>query len=228
LVFLSTEAGGAGLNLQFSDTVINFDLPWNPAKKNQRIGRVNRIGQESNSITAINMMALDSIEARIADGIVLKQELFNAVLNDAANTDEVDFSAKGRSTFIEQLKQLALFDIPDKAQALPIEEKTAFSEKVEQMNLFGEEEPEAVEETVEIKPSTELTTNVQQGTSNEAIVAREAPLPQQVEETLNNGLQFLSGVFKMATGKELLSEEQSVSVNKETGEVVMKFKLPKY
>jgi superfamily II DNA/RNA helicase len=228
LVFLSTEAGGAGLNLQFSDTVINFDLPWNPAKKNQRIGRVNRIGQESNSITAINMMALDSIEARIADGIVLKQELFNAVLNDAANTDEVDFSAKGRSTFIEQLKQLALFDIPDKAQALPIEEKTAFSEKVEQMNLFGEEEPEAVEETVEIKPSTELTTNVQQGTSNEAIAAREAPLPQQVEETLNNGLQFLSGVFKMATGKELLSEEQSVSVNKETGEVVMKFKLPKY
>jgi superfamily II DNA/RNA helicase len=228
LVFLSTEAGGAGLNLQFSDTVINFDLPWNPAKKNQRIGRVNRIGQESNSITAINMMALDSIEARIADGIVLKQELFNAVLNDAANTDEVDFSAKGRSTFIEQLKQLALFDIPDKAQALPIEEKTAFSEKVEQMNLFGEEEPETVEETVEIKPSTELTTNVQQDAGSEAIVAREAPLPQQVEETLNNGLQFLSGVFKMATGKELLSEEQSVSVNKETGEVVMKFKLPKF
>jgi superfamily II DNA/RNA helicase len=228
LVFLSTEAGGAGLNLQFSDTVINFDLPWNPAKKNQRIGRVNRIGQESNSITAINMMALDSIEARIADGIVLKQELFNAVLNDAANTDEVDFSAKGRSTFIEQLKQLALFDILDKAQALPIEEKTAFSEKVEQMNLFGEEEPETVEETVGINPSTELTANVQQDAGSEAIVAREAPLPQQVEETLNNGLQFLSGVFKMATGKELLSEEQSVSVNKETGEVVMKFKLPKF
>jgi superfamily II DNA/RNA helicase len=228
LVFLSTEAGGAGLNLQFSDTVINFDLPWNPAKKNQRIGRVNRIGQESNSITAINMMALDSIEARIADGIVLKQELFNAVLNDAANTDEVDFSAKGRSTFIEQLKQLALFDIPDKAEALPIEEKTAFSEKVEQMNLFGEEEPETVDETVEINPSTELTANVQQDAGSEAIAAREAPLPQQVEETLNNGLQFLSGVFKMATGKELLSEEQSVSVNKETGEVVMKFKLPKY
>jgi SNF2 family DNA or RNA helicase len=43
-VFLSTEAGGSGLNLQAADTVVNFELPWNPAKKNQRIGRIDLLG----------------------------------------------------------------------------------------------------------------------------------------------------------------------------------------
>lgn len=43
-IFLSSEAGGSGLNLQVADTVIYFELPWNPAKKNQRIGRIDRLG----------------------------------------------------------------------------------------------------------------------------------------------------------------------------------------
>jgi SNF2 family DNA or RNA helicase len=42
---MSTEAGGAGLNLQMTDILINFELLWNPAKKNQRIGRIDRLGQ---------------------------------------------------------------------------------------------------------------------------------------------------------------------------------------
>ena len=49
-VFLSTEAGGSGLNLQIADTVINFELPWNPARKSQRIGRINRIGQKNKNL----------------------------------------------------------------------------------------------------------------------------------------------------------------------------------
>ena len=49
---------------------------------------------------------------------------------------------------------------------------------------------------------------------------------EELETTLNQGLQFLGGLLKMTTGKDLLTEDQSVTVNKETGEVVMKFKLP--
>ncbi len=106
LVFLSTEAGGSGLNLQFADTVINFDLPWNPAKKNQRIGRINRIGQTARKLTAINMVAVNSIEQNIANGIVVKEALFDAVLKDASMTEEVDFSSRGRSTFIDQVEKM--------------------------------------------------------------------------------------------------------------------------
>ena len=45
-ILISTDAGGEGLNLQFSNCVINYDLPWNPMKIEQRIGRVDRIGQQ--------------------------------------------------------------------------------------------------------------------------------------------------------------------------------------
>lgn len=106
LVFLSSEAGGTGLNLQMADTVINFELPWNPARKNQRIGRIHRIGQKSSHLTVINLVAIDSIEERIASGIELKESLFDAVLNEGDATDEVDFTKKGRSTMINQIEKM--------------------------------------------------------------------------------------------------------------------------
>jgi len=73
--FLSTDAGGTGLNLQNADCVINFELPWNPAKLNQRIGRVNRIGQKSRTINVINLVMKDSLELNVLAAINLKQNL---------------------------------------------------------------------------------------------------------------------------------------------------------
>jgi len=60
-VFLSTDAGGTGLNLQAADCVVNFELPWNPAKMNQRIGRVSRIGQKSKCINVVNFICKGSM-----------------------------------------------------------------------------------------------------------------------------------------------------------------------
>ncbi|MCF6341188.1 MAG: SWF/SNF helicase family protein [Bacteroidales bacterium] len=61
-IFLSTGSGGCGLNLQVADILINFELPWNPAKKNQRIGRTDRLGQKSNELTIFNFITRNSIE----------------------------------------------------------------------------------------------------------------------------------------------------------------------
>ncbi|MBM3436807.1 MAG: DEAD/DEAH box helicase, partial [Bacteroidetes bacterium] len=105
-VFLSTEAGGSGLNLQMADTVINFELPWNPAKKNQRIGRIDRLGQKSSKLTVINFITRNSIEVKIASGLALKQNLFESVLNHGSSTDVIDFTEKGRAQFLEDLKQM--------------------------------------------------------------------------------------------------------------------------
>ncbi len=220
LVFLSTEAGGTGLNLQFADTVINFDLPWNPAKKNQRIGRVNRIGQESPSITAINLVALDSIESRIADGIVLKESLFDAVLKEADQTDEVDFAAKGRATFVDQIQKLIL---PDRPGVATSDEVAAEDDSEAEPTLpdMAEDEESLTSEPATADKQTDLLLE-------ETEKQPPTPASTEIESALNHGMQFLNGVFKMATGKELLTEEQSISVDKETGEVVMKFKLPGY
>jgi SNF2 family DNA or RNA helicase len=105
-VFLSTEAGGAGLNLQVADILINFELPWNPAKKNQRIGRIDRMGQKSTNLLVYNLVSRESIEQQIAAGLLVKQSLFEGVLSPENTTNYVDFSSKGRSQFIQQLEAL--------------------------------------------------------------------------------------------------------------------------
>ena len=71
-ILISTDAGGEGLNLQFSNVVINYDLPWNPMKIEQRIGRVDRIGQQRDVI-AYNFIMTDTVEARVRE--VLEEKL---------------------------------------------------------------------------------------------------------------------------------------------------------
>lgn len=71
-VLISTDAGGEGLNLQFSHVVINYDIPWNPMRLEQRIGRVDRIGQPK-VVRAINFVFEDSVEFRVRE--VLEQKL---------------------------------------------------------------------------------------------------------------------------------------------------------
>jgi SNF2 family DNA or RNA helicase len=71
-IMVSTDAGGEGLNLQFCHIVINYDLPWNPMRIEQRIGRVDRIGQ-SNPVRAFNFIFENSVEFRVRR--VLEQKL---------------------------------------------------------------------------------------------------------------------------------------------------------
>jgi hypothetical protein len=77
-ILISTDAGGEGLNLQFSNCVINYDLPWNPMKIEQRIGRVDRIGQQRD-VVAFNFILTDSVEARVRE--VLEEKL-SAILKE--------------------------------------------------------------------------------------------------------------------------------------------------
>lgn len=70
-VLVSTDAGGEGLNLQFCHVVINFDLPWNPMKLEQRIGRVDRIGQQ-HVVRALNFALEDTVELRVREVLQTK------------------------------------------------------------------------------------------------------------------------------------------------------------
>ena len=91
-VFISTEAGAKGLNLQFCDTLVNFDLPWNPQRIEQRIGRCHRYGQK-HAVTVINFLAKDNEAQRLTFEILSqKLELFGTVL-DAS--DQVLHRASG-------------------------------------------------------------------------------------------------------------------------------------
>ncbi len=79
-VFISTEAGAKGLNLQFAGTLINYDLPWNPQRIEQRIGRIHRYGQ-SKDVLVINFVASDNEAQKLTLEILTqKLELFGTVL----------------------------------------------------------------------------------------------------------------------------------------------------
>ena len=180
-IFLSTESGGTGLNLQVADTVINFELPWNPSKKNQRTGRIDRLGQKSPNLTVINLITRNSIEMKVASGLAVKQDLFDSVLNSDNFTDEVDFSEKGRAQFLQMLE--------------------------ESMDEFTSGAPNTPEPEPEFPSSTE------------------ADRATELEAVLNKGMEFLSGLYKISTGKELNPQNNRVEIDKETGEVVLRFKI---
>jgi SNF2 family DNA or RNA helicase len=80
-VFLSTDAGGVGLNLQSASLLINLDIPWNPAVLEQRIGRVYRYGQKQN-VSIINFVATGTIEHKMLDVIKFKSSIAQGILDD--------------------------------------------------------------------------------------------------------------------------------------------------
>jgi SNF2 family DNA or RNA helicase len=80
-ILVSTDAGGEGGNLQFCRRVINFDLPWNPMKVEQRIGRVHRLGQERD-VFVHNFSAQATLEARVLEILQLKLNMFELVVGE--------------------------------------------------------------------------------------------------------------------------------------------------
>ena len=80
-VFISTDAGATGLNLQMASYLINLDLPWNPAVLEQRIGRIYRIGQRRN-VQVINLIAVNTIEEQMLSKLKFKSSMSSGVLDD--------------------------------------------------------------------------------------------------------------------------------------------------
>jgi SNF2 family DNA or RNA helicase len=104
-VFLSTDAGGVGLNLQAASAVINFEPPWNPARLEQRIGRVHRLGQ-SRPVQVVHLLTIGSIEERIWDILRVKKALFAGVFDSP--TAEVSFAALGRKSVLQAVKEMVM------------------------------------------------------------------------------------------------------------------------
>lgn len=80
-IFLSTEAGGEGRNLQFARTLVNYDLPWNPLRIEQRIGRVHRLGQEK-EVHVVNLWATDTVEEYLIELLDRKIHMFELVVGE--------------------------------------------------------------------------------------------------------------------------------------------------
>jgi hypothetical protein len=93
--FLSTDAGGVGLNLQVASHVVNLDLPWNPAVLAQRIARVHRLGQRE-AVNVVLLISEGSFEERMEGTLDGKRALFAAAVGDDQETVELERSSMAR------------------------------------------------------------------------------------------------------------------------------------
>ncbi|MFQ5485210.1 MAG: DEAD/DEAH box helicase [Desulfobacterales bacterium] len=100
-IFLSTDAGGVGLNLQAASAVINMDLPWNPAVLEQRIGRVHRLGQHR-PVRVINFVSEGTIEHGMLSVLSFKRSLFAGVLD--MGEDNVFLGKSRLNKFMESVE----------------------------------------------------------------------------------------------------------------------------
>jgi SNF2 family DNA or RNA helicase len=103
-VFLSTDAGGVGLNLQHASAVINVDLPWNPAVLEQRIGRVHRLGQR-NPVRVVKFVTQGSIEEGMLSLLAFKKSVFSGVLDGGAK--DVSMGGSRMTKFMESVETVS-------------------------------------------------------------------------------------------------------------------------
>jgi ATP-dependent helicase HepA len=137
-VLLSSEIGAEGLDYQFCDTIINYDLPWNPMRIEQRIGRIDRYGQESETIAIYNFLTHGTIDKHIYDiclsrigifesSIGGSEEILGQIAKEIKDIAE-DFNLTEKQK-IEKLKQLAdnkIVEIKEK-EKIEAEHKNLFS-----------------------------------------------------------------------------------------------------
>ncbi len=103
-LFLSTDSGGVGLNLQNASVVINCDLPWNPAKLEQRIARAWRKHQRR-AVTVVNLIAENTIEHGMLGSLAHKMELAQGVLDGVGDLGRIKLKS-GRQAMLARLEQV--------------------------------------------------------------------------------------------------------------------------
>ena len=102
-LFLSTDAGGVGLNLQHASAVVNLDQPWNPAVLEQRIGRVHRLGQRR-PVRVVHLVAQGTIEEQMLGLLKFKKSVFTGVFDKGEN--EVFLGATRLKRFMDSVEKV--------------------------------------------------------------------------------------------------------------------------
>jgi superfamily II DNA or RNA helicase len=102
-VFLSTDAGGTGLNLQHASTLVNMDLPWNPAILEQRIARIHRMGQ-SRPVQVVNFVAKGTIEEGMLSVLAFKRSLSAGILDGGGG--EISLGGSRLNRFMKDVENV--------------------------------------------------------------------------------------------------------------------------
>ena len=205
-VFLSTDAGSTGLNLQAGSIMINLDLPWNPAVLEQRIARIYRLGQERN-VQVINLVSRSTIEEDMLGKLRFKTAMFEGVLDNGEDT----IFLGNESKFTAMMDTLG--------EVLDDDEKTG--------NVTGQtsvdeiaDEPEPVKEPEPVQEEEPV--------KEEEPVQEEPESPGSPKELVAQGISFLSGLAATLKSPEATAQlvETLVETDAETGKTSLRIPVP--
>lgn len=249
-VFLSTDAGSTGLNLQAGSIMINLDLPWNPAVLEQRIARIYRLGQERN-IQVINLVAKGTIEEGMLGKLRFKTAMFEGVLDNGEDAiflgNESKFTAMMDTlgeVLDEEKQQPAAPTVP---VGSPDEDPADEPEPIKEEPEPAKEEPmqEQMEEPAQEQIEKELVGNVSE--RYDSAVKEDEPLapsptespqatatssgtkaPRQPKELVAQGISFLSGLADTLKSPEATAQlvESLVETDAETGQTSLRIPVP--
>lgn len=220
-VFLSTDTGSSGLNLQVASVLINVDLPWNPAVLEQRIARIHRIGQ-SRHIQIINLVSRGTIEERMLETLKFKRDMFHGVMDGGEDSIVLDNNKfRHVAELVEEIIPVNLDEKDLSIDNVSAEISPQSQHSIEKGSLFADLEDfedEAptltpVTENVAISKTTSIDTNFS---------------ASEASEVINAGVNFLTGLASMLQteeGKKKLLDS-IVRTNPETGETSVSISVP--
>ena len=250
-VFLSTDAGSTGLNLQAAATIINVDLPWNPAVLEQRIGRIYRLGQQNN-IQVINLVAPHSIEEGMLGKLRFKTSMFEGVLDDGEDSvfisddkfTKMMETVSGIVKEVEETSSDAKHIVESSASTISIdeEEKPKDSSKEEKKEMKDEEAVFSEDISTNAKeadiPNTTVDTDKWEPTETKALERNENHInnspqaqgagsshrPTQPKDLVAQGVSFLSGLAETLKSPEATAQlvDSIVEKDEQTGETSIK------
>ncbi len=210
-VFLSTDAGSTGLNLQSAATIINIDLPWNPAVLEQRIGRIYRLGQQNN-IQVINLVSPHTIEEGMLGKLRFKTSMFEGVLDNGED-----------SVFISDDKFSKMMDTVSGI----VEEAEDTDETKEVKDTESVKDVKDIEKDKEIQTVDTEEKDVQQATSSkshQAVDTSTPHAPAQPKDLVAQGVSFLSGLAETLKSPEATAQlvDSIVEKDEQTGKTSIK------
>ncbi|MBK5195662.1 MAG: DEAD/DEAH box helicase [Proteiniphilum sp.] len=217
-VFLSTDAGSTGLNLQVASLIINLDLPWNPAVLEQRIARVHRMGQKNN-VQVINFVSADTIEEQMLTKLNFKSSMFEGILDNGSD-----------SIFLEDSKFDKMMQTVQEFAATGMEEgKTSTSavganeierpDPVQKENVTDSLTSETAIPDIDTEPEEE--TNGITGSTPTPPLSHEEASPEQL---ISQSIHLLSAFARTLSSPEATEKlvDSLVETDKETGKTSLK------
>lgn len=212
-VFLSTDAGSTGLNLQAGSVMINLDLPWNPAVLEQRIARIYRLGQERN-VQVINLVAKDTIEEQMLDKLRFKTAMFEGVLDNGEDT----IFLGNESKFTAMMDTLSDVIEEEAKEQTVMEQQHEEAEADAPEPLKDEPTPQALNEMQETQQSEIATKGV----------SMSGQMPREPQELVVQGISFLSGLAQTLQSQEATEKlvDSIVEIDKETGQSHLRIPVP--